>query len=235
VGPDVTGYVDLAVTAGFTYTYQVAAVNAGGPSAYSNTAGVTISGPAPPAAPDGLEAVLEDVPLIHLAWTDNSADETGFVIERARDGVTFSVLANVGAGVTTYDDLAVFGGYTYTYRVAAFSGNGTSLYSNTANQAVPPGATPPLAPSNVAASNVTRTTLTLSWLDNSNNESGFTIQRAENNSFTKNLVTVNVGANATSYNDSGLKKNTKYYYRVLAFNANFTSPWSPVLNVTTAQ
>ena len=52
VGANVTAYVDLAVTAGNTYDYRVAAFNTGGPSAYSNTASATIPGPQPPNAPD---------------------------------------------------------------------------------------------------------------------------------------------------------------------------------------
>jgi len=229
-------YVDTPVSAGVTYTYRVAAYNLGGTSAYSNTASATIPGPQPPAAPDTLEAVYEGggaSPLIHLQWADNSAGLASFVIERSTDGITFSVLATVGLGVTAYDDLAVFGGYTYTYRVAAFNADGTSAWSDpTASAAVPPDATPPAAPSNLSVTNVTRTSLTLNWQDNSNNELGFTIQRATNSSFTKNLVTFDVGADVTFYNDSGLTKNTKYFYRVLAFNANFTSPWSPIINVT---
>ena len=47
-------------------------------------------------------------------------------------------------------------------------------------------------------------------------------------------MSINVGPNVTSFNDTGLKRNTKYYYRVLAFNNGiFTFPWSPILNVTT--
>jgi hypothetical protein len=123
--------------------------------------------------------------------------------------------------------------------VAAFNANGTSGYSNTASGIVPPDATPPAAPSNLSVSNVTPTSLTLNWQDNSNNETGFTIQRATDNSFTKNLATFTVGADVTSYNDTGLTKNTKCFYRVLAFN-NFNAgagpfPWSPILNVTTAK
>lgn len=235
VGP-VFAYVDAAVSAGSTYTYRVAAYNAGGSSPYSNTASATIPGPQPPAAPDTLEAVYEGggaSPLIHLQWADNAAGLASFVIERSTDGVTFSALASVGPGVTAYDDLAVFGGFTYTYRVAAFNANGASGYSNTASASVPPDATAPAAPSNLAASNITRTSLRLTWQDNSNNEAGFTIQRATNSSFTKGLVTVNVGPNVTVYDVLGLTKNTKYFFRVQAFNANFTSAWSPVLNITT--
>ncbi len=239
VAANTVAYVDPAVNAGATYSYRVAAFNLGGPSAFSNVASATIPGPQPPAAPDGLDAQYQDGPMIQLSWVDNSTDETGFVIERSTDGVNFSVLANVVANITSYNDLAVFGGYTYTYRVAAFNANGTSGYSNTASASVPPDATPPAAPSNLAVINVAQTTLTLTWMDNSNNESGFTIQRATDSNFTKNLATFSVGANVTSYNDSGLKRNTRYYYRVLAFNG-FNGglgpfPWSPILNVTTAR
>ena len=232
---DTTGYVDSAVSAGNTYDYRVAAVNAGGASVYSNTAGVTIPGPQPPAAPSDLEANFEDGPQVELFWADNSADETGFVIERATDGVSFSLLTTVGADTTSYVDTAVAGGITYTYRVAAVNDNGTSAYSNTASVPVPADATIPAAPSNLAATNVTQTSLTLNWQDNSVNEDGFTIERAKNSSFTKNLATFAVGPNVTSYDDSGLTKNTKYYYRVSAFNVTGASPWSPILNVITAK
>jgi FtsP/CotA-like multicopper oxidase with cupredoxin domain len=233
LGADTNSYIDSTVLAGGTYDYRVAAVNQGGASAYAGPVSITIPGPQPPAAPDSLEAVLEDIPASDLVWADNSTDETGFVIERATDGVTFSVLTTVGPDITGYVDAAVFGGFTYTYRIAAVNTNGTSGYSNTASVTVPPDATAPAAPSNLTATNLTQTTLTLNWQDNANNETGFTIQRATNSSFTRNVVTFNVGADVTSFNDSGLKRNTKYFYRVLAFNVNFTSPWSPTLNVTT--
>ncbi|HEX2990688.1 MAG TPA: fibronectin type III domain-containing protein, partial [Anaerolineales bacterium] len=166
-------------------------------------------------------------------------DETGFVIERATDGVTFSLLANVPAGTAAYTDLAVLGGYTYTYRVAAVSTNGSSAYSNTAAATIPADATPPAAPSNLVVSNLNQTSFTLSWLDNSNNETGFTIQVATNSSFSGNTMTFNAGPDTMSYNITGLRRNSRYYIRVLAYNGFNEGagpfPWSPVLNVTTAR
>jgi FtsP/CotA-like multicopper oxidase with cupredoxin domain len=239
VGVDSVSYVDAAVTAGNSYDYRVSAVNQGGASAYAGPVNVTIAGPQPPAAPAGLEANFEDVPLINLAWTDLSTDETSFVIQRSTDGITFSDLGTVGAGVTTYDDLTVFGNYTYTYRVAAVNANGTSTYAVSNGVLVPADATPPAAPSNLSASNVTQTTLTLSWIDNSNNETGFIIQRATNSSFTRGLVTVNVGPDVTSFNDTGLKKGTTYYYRIQAVNLFNDGlgpfPWSSIFNIRTAR
>ena len=237
VAADAIAYLDTTVAAGNTYTYQVAAFNLGGNSAFSNTASATIPGPQPPAAPEALEATFEDVPLIHLAWVDNATDESGFVIERSTDGVNFSALTSVGADVVTYDDLTVLGAFTYTYRVAASNTAGTSAFAVSNGVLVPADATPPVAPSNLAASDVTQTSLTLTWQDNSNNETGFTVQRAENSGFTKNAVSINVGADITSLDVTGLKKNTTHYFRVLAFNGfndgQGPFPWSPTINVKT--
>jgi hypothetical protein len=154
------------------------------------------------------------------------------VIERATDGTTFSVLTSLAANTTNYVDSAVSGGITYTYRVAAVIGTVRSDYSNMDSMFVPDFTTTPAAPSNLLASNVTPTSLTLNWTDNANNETGFTIQYATNKSFSNPVVITVVGQNVTTYNITGLTRNTKYFFRISAFNPNFTSPWSPTLNVT---
>jgi len=236
VTADTNAYIDAAVSAGVTYSYQVAAVNDFGTSAFSNIASVTtVEPPAPPAAPSDLEVVLEDIPSVDLAWVDNSLDETSFVIERSVNGAAFTFLTSVGADITAYSDTAVSGGNTYAYRVVAVNGVVMSDFSNTVSVFVPDFTTPPAAPSNLSATIVTQTTLTLTWQDNANNEQGFVIERATNSSFTKNLVTFSVLTGVTSYNDSGLRRNTKYFYRIHAYNPAGASAWSPILNVTTAK
>src|SRR5262249_31836432 len=57
----------------------------------------------------------------------------------------------------------------------------------------------------------------LNWTDNSNNESGFIVQRSTDPTF----ATFNsdlVAANTTSFNETGLSVNTHYYFRVYSVN-----------------
>jgi hypothetical protein len=53
--------------------------------------------PAPPTPPTGLTATAASASQINLAWTDNSANEDGFKIERCTDAdrTTFSQIAAV--------------------------------------------------------------------------------------------------------------------------------------------
>jgi len=91
----------------------------------------------------------------------------------------------------------------------------------------------PVAPSSLSATNITQTSLTLNWLDNSANEAGFTVEIATNTGFTANLLSLDVGPNATSLNFTGLSANTRYYFRVAAYNTAGTSPWSRSLSTKT--
>jgi hypothetical protein len=94
--------------------------------------------PAVPAAPSSLTATAISRTRVDLAWTDNSGNETGFRIERARNGGAFSLIATTGANVTAYSNTAgLQGNKTYSYRVRAFNGAGSSAWSNTASATTP--------------------------------------------------------------------------------------------------
>lgn len=66
--------------------------------------------------------------------------------------------------------------------------------------------------------------VTLSWADNSNNESGFEIERAVGSSAFSLLATV--GENVTSYRDATVTPGMSYNYRVRAFNTAGASSYS---------
>lgn len=73
----------------------------------------------------------------------------------------------------------------------------------------------PSKPTNLTASAVSLKKINLSWTDNSSTERGFEIWRST--SAFSNFTTVGqVGPNVTSYSDSTLQPNTRYYYRVRA-------------------
>lgn len=65
----------------------------------------------------------------------------------------------------------------------------------------------------------------LSWVDNSNDETSFVIQRASDAGFTTNLATFTRRANATTLVQTGLPRGVTYYYRILAQNAYGQSAW----------
>ncbi len=55
---------------------------------------------------------------------------------------------------------------------------------------------------------------------------GFTIQRATNTTFTSGVNTANVAANLTTLTQTGLSRNTNYYYRIRANNGTLVfSAW----------
>ena len=91
---------------------------------------------------------------------------------------------------------------------------------------------PPAAPSNLTAAAVSSTAINLSWKDNSDNESGFQIERAPINTSLFALVTT-TGANVTSYQNSGLTPNTGYTYRVRSINSGGVSAYTTTASATT--
>ncbi len=74
---------------------------------------------------------------ILLSWT-GSLNATGYVVQRATDGVNFSTVATLGL-VTQYLDSLPGIGVIYYYQVAATNGSGTSTYSSVTQMiAAPP-------------------------------------------------------------------------------------------------
>ncbi|MGI8604580.1 MAG: S8 family serine peptidase [Verrucomicrobiales bacterium] len=133
VGVTDTTYIHTTAVNGTPYFYVVSAVNSV-PEESPNSAEVSATPqPPPPAAPSGLLPTVVSKSQINLSWTDNSNNEDGFNIERSTNGSTFSQIASVGAGVTSYSNTTGLArNRTYYYRVRAFNGGGNSAYSNIA-------------------------------------------------------------------------------------------------------
>jgi hypothetical protein len=93
-----------------------------------------------------------------------------------------------------------------------------------------------IPPSNVNFTNVISTevpqlsSLTINWIDGAVNEDNYVVERSENGT-DFNVITT-LGADVTSYNDTGLLPNTQYYYRIKAKNSTESSVYETA-SVTT--
>ncbi len=92
---------------------------------------------------------------------------------------------------------------------------------------------PPAAPSSLTGTAVSASQINLSWIDNSNNETGFKVERSRPGQRFKRIATL--GANVTTYSDSGLSRATTCSYRVRAYNSGGGSPYSNTASATTSQ
>ena len=239
VGSNVTSFANTGLNASTRYWYRVRAFNASGNSGYTNESSATTMQLPPPLAPSGLAAQAASTSEIDLTWTDNSADESGFNIERAADnnGVAgaYSVIATVGANATSFANTGLNASTRYWYRVQAFNSNGNSSYTNESSATTVAAPTTPNAPTNLALSAPSYSQVNLTWTDNSSDETGFRIERAPNVNGVAGTYTqiATVGAGVTTYSNTGLTLNTTYWYRVCAYNAVGCSTYSNQASITT--
>ncbi|MEP6710994.1 MAG: fibronectin type III domain-containing protein [Ferruginibacter sp.] len=73
----------------------------------------------------------------------------------------------------------------------------------------------------------------LTWSDRSSNETGFEISRSTSLNGVYSVVTT-TGANVTTYTNTGLTPNTRYFYKVRAVNGAVFSNYSNAANAITA-
>ncbi|HJR07503.1 MAG TPA: Ig-like domain-containing protein [Pyrinomonadaceae bacterium] len=122
-----------------SYTLTARATDNVGGSATSAPVRIEVRVP-PPAAPASLTATSLNGAgkgIVTLRWSDQSANEQLFHVERSTSPVGgFAEIATVAANVTTYADSTVERKTTYYYRVRASNGGGFSAYSNTASVSV---------------------------------------------------------------------------------------------------
>jgi len=88
------------------------------------------------ASPTNLAATTAGFDQIDLTWTDNSDDESAFMIERSLNGADgWEQIAQVSADSTAYSDTGLNPDETWHYRVRAFrvEDGQYSAYSNVAS------------------------------------------------------------------------------------------------------
>jgi hypothetical protein len=153
--------------------------------------------------------------LVAVADPSGSLDATiSYTVETA--GTFRLVVEGVGKGdlATGYSDYGSLGEYIVS---------GIIVSAGTAQ--------PPAAPSNLIPTAVSSSQINLAWADNSNDETGFVIERAVGGGAWGLLASV--GANVTSFANTGLSASTGYQYRVKAGNAAGASAYATSSPVTT--
>lgn len=224
VAANSTLYTDINVNPSANYFYKVRSVNAGGSYGFSNEQN-------PPPAPGTLAVQTLTTDGVTLTWADNSTNETGFSLYRSvNDNSGYSLVATYGANTTTATVNSLGRSTTYFFKVQANNGDAKSLFSNEISQATLPYA--PLMPTELTVASRTATTVTLTWKDNSQNETSFEVMRALQAPNLVFEVAGTVPANTTTFTDSGLIPATNYQYYVRAVNAGGAT-LSSTVNTTT--
>ena len=93
----------------------------------------------------------------------------------------------------------------------------------------------PAAPSGLAVTTVTTGSVSIAWTNNATNHGRFVVDRATDAAFSRNVVSQNLPATATSLVDTaaGISPGTTYYYRVRAANAAAASTNSATVSART--
>ncbi|MBP5620674.1 MAG: fibronectin type III domain-containing protein, partial [Thermoguttaceae bacterium] len=227
--PANTTYVSLATVTTLqdnsSYRFAVSAVNDYGVSDYAYiTLDTTISDPTPtaPNAPSNLTVGEFDATTrsITVSWTDNSDDEIGFLVQYSTDGENwFDVQVGADTTTATLSDLEL--GATYTVRVAATNDVGASAFVSGSFTTSDAHETH-VAPTNVTFGDfdASNGSITVSWADNSSNETGFLVQYSTDG---ENWIDVTIDSGATSATLDNLAPGVTYTVRVAATNDSGTS------------
>jgi CARDB/Fibronectin type III domain len=231
VGANATSYQNTAIYSSTTYRYRVYAYNGNGNSAYSGIASATT-----PAleAPTGLVATVNSSARIILTWTNHAPDWATSHVEIQRcAGVActnFARITDVDGAVSTYVNTGLTPATSYSYRVRATRNSASSAFSNTVTAATP---AVPAAPSGLGATVVSSSQINLSWTDNASTETQYRIERCAGTGCTNFAQIASVGANVTTYQNTGLVSLTTYSYRVRAWDGDNHSAYGNVVAAAT--
>jgi hypothetical protein len=155
-----------------------------------------------------------------------SGSLSGSASDPDSDPLTFSKISgpswlSVSAGGVLGGTPAVANAGTNTFTVRVSDGQGgTDTATLQITVLVPQVA----APSDLVATAVGSRRIELAWNDQSDNETGFRIERSGNGSKFSHLTTV--GPNVRTYVNTGLRRGRMYYYRVRANGTPAPSAWS---------
>lgn len=114
-----------------SYRFRVRARGGAGFSAYSNEVEVTTQGGLE--APSGVTAEVLSGTAVNLAWTDESTNEVGYLVERSSPSASFEEIVSLPPDAEGFTVTGLTPGTPYTFRVRAQGLSGFSPYSEEAS------------------------------------------------------------------------------------------------------
>ncbi len=217
----VNRYVDRGLKHGVKYDYRVSTLSPGGVSEPVYVSGQTYF----PRPKDLRARVLNDSQIL-LRWSEDCPFERGFLVERKSGTGKFTVIKRLPANARKYKDTGLKFGITYEYRIVAYTSNNRSEPSNTISvKTVLP------RPTKLTAKALDDTRIRLSWSDNCTFETGYVVERKDDQG--KFKVVGSVKSDVTRFVDTGLRYGTKYTYRVKTRTANNFSKASTEVSLST--
>ncbi len=160
-------------------------------------------------------------------WSDNSTNETNYILERSTDGTNFSEIATLGANVISYNEAGLNPNTQYYYRVKAINATESSVYTSIASITTPPIPSAPTRTTNPAPTNgnnnveLSSGNLLLKW-SGSTNTTKYSVYLGTNASSLSKIADVTYSA-SPSYQLTGLSPATTYYWRIDASNEKGTA------------
>ena len=212
---NITSHFDTNLSPNTQYFYKVKAVNLSG-AAIAGPVSATTYGHVPPATPTNLTATETQPKVIELHW-DDVANEAGYEVEKMELDCEWEPLLPEPQDSTDKKDYAVEGGIIYYYRVRAQNDFGFSNWSNIASVH-----TKLESPTNLT-STASCYEIKLEWIDNSEREDGFKIERYTGSEY---VVIDTVAKDVRSFWDVDLPCGQTFSYRVRAFNSLGDSAYS---------
>ena len=218
---DATTYQDATLASDQVYYYRVRATGSVGNSSYTNIATVNTH-----SAPENLTATAQNTNEVALHWDDNSTHETGYVIERATDGITFYVLDTVVTDIVNYTD-TITAGTDYQYRIYALIGDVNTDATNTATAGFL------VAPTDLSVASTSSNQVQITWNYDGSNASHYVIERKKEDTGSFIRLDSVATSEGKAYSDATVEEMQQYTYRIKTTDATRNSSFSSEVQATT--
>lgn len=208
--PNKVSYVKTGLNVNSMYQYYLEVHNSAGVAVTASTSVYTLS-----AAPAGSRVVSRSSRSVEIGWNANgNPGSTRWGIERSSNNFSSSqLIVGIGDEFTAlgYTDTGLLPYVTYYYRVFSYNGVGyASFYDSIVSTYT---LSPPAAPGFPSATTLSASSMRWEWADNAADEDGYRLRNSAGG------VAAVLGANATTYLETGLAPNTSHFYYVEAYNS----------------